>query len=78
MDNICELKLSIFSGIHRIIDRALHLEQAIDGLHRGPFAGCSPVEGGDHPQRAPSSVISLLRASDDSTSDTELRIRQSL
>ena len=32
MDNICELKLSIFSGIHRIIDRALHLDQAIDGL----------------------------------------------
>ncbi|MGC9965343.1 MAG: sigma 54-interacting transcriptional regulator [Syntrophobacteraceae bacterium] len=32
MDNICELKLSIFSGMHRIIDRALYLEQAVEGL----------------------------------------------
>ena len=34
MDNLCELKLSIFSLIHRIIDRALHPEQAIEGLLR--------------------------------------------
>ena len=32
MDNLCELKLSIFSVMHRIIDRALYLEQAIEGL----------------------------------------------
>ena len=32
MDNICELKLSIFSGMHRIMDRALYLQQAVEGL----------------------------------------------
>ena len=32
MDRICELKLSIFSAMHRIIDRVLYIEQAIEGL----------------------------------------------
>ncbi len=32
MDSLCELKLSIFSLMHRIIDRALYPEQAIEGL----------------------------------------------
>jgi Nif-specific regulatory protein len=32
MDEIFELKLRIFSGIHAIIDRALYLEQAVEGL----------------------------------------------
>lgn len=32
MDNLCELKLNIFSVMHRMIDRALYLEQAIEGM----------------------------------------------
>ena len=74
MDNICELKLSIFSGIHRIIDRALHLDQAIDGLI-GVLSQAVPR----------SKVAIILRGAefryfftprfDDSTSDMELRVR---
>ena len=63
MDSICELKLSIYSGIHRIIDRALYLEQAIEGLIGGPFAGCSPVDGSHHSQgrRGPLFLYSVPR-----------------
>ena len=32
MDKFCELKLGIFSAMHRIINRSLHKEQAIEGL----------------------------------------------
>jgi len=32
MDNLCELKFNIVSVMHRLIDRALYLEQAIDAL----------------------------------------------
>ena len=32
MNNLCELKLNIFSVLHRMIDRALYLEQAVEGM----------------------------------------------
>ena len=35
MDNLCELKLNVFSAMHRMMDRALHLEQALEGLVSG-------------------------------------------
>ncbi|MDR3556029.1 MAG: sigma 54-interacting transcriptional regulator [Syntrophobacteraceae bacterium] len=35
MDTLCEVKLNIFSAMHRIIDRALYLEQTVDGVMGG-------------------------------------------
>ena len=35
MDNPCEVKLNILSAMHRMIDRALYLEQAVEGLWGG-------------------------------------------
>ncbi len=76
MDNLCELKLSIFSLIHRIIDRALHPEQAIEGLLR--------VLSQAVPQSTAAVIISSSSAEvrffftpsqDDQGSDTEQRIR---
>ncbi|HIJ76863.1 MAG TPA: sigma 54-interacting transcriptional regulator [Deltaproteobacteria bacterium] len=75
MDNLCELKFSIFCLIHRIIDRALHPEQAIDGLLR--------VLSQAVPQSTAAIIISssaevrffFTPSVDDSGSEAEQRIR---
>ncbi len=75
MDNLCELKLSIISLIHRIIDRAIYPEQAIDGLLRVLSQGV--------PESTAAIIISssaevrffFTPSRDDSSTDTEQRIR---
>jgi len=75
MDNLCELKLSIISLIHRIIDRALYPEQAIDGLLR--------ILSQAVPESTAAVIISssaevrffFTPSRDDSSTGTEQRIR---
>ncbi len=74
MDNICELKLSIFSGMHRIIDRALYLEQAIEGL-MGVLSQAVPLSKAAIILRGAEVRYFFTPGFDDLTSDTEPRIR---
>ncbi len=76
MDNLCELKFSIFSLIHRMIDRALYPEQAIEGL-LGVLSQAVPrstaaviIRGGSAEVR-----FFFTPSRDDSSADTEQRIR---
>ncbi len=32
MDRVCDVKLNIFSALHRVLDRALHCEQSLEGV----------------------------------------------
>jgi len=75
MDNLCELKLSIISLIHRVIERAIYPEQAIDGLLRVLSQGV--------PESTAAIIISssaevrffFTPSRDDSSADTERRVR---
>jgi Nif-specific regulatory protein len=75
MDNLCELKFNIVSVMHRVIDRALYLEQAIDSL-LGVLSQAVP-------HSAAAVIISdsdevrffFTPSRDDSDTDTKQRIR---
>jgi Nif-specific regulatory protein len=75
MDDLCELKFSIFSLIHRTIDRALYPEQALEGLLRVisqavPQSTAAVIIGSSGEVR-----FFFTPPQDDSSTDTEQRIR---
>ena len=75
MDNLCEFKLNIISMMYRVIDRALHLEQAIDAL-LGTLAQAIPYSTPAVVISADDSVRFFFTPSrDESSGDMEQRIR---
>ncbi len=75
MDSPCEVKLGIFSAIHGIIDRALHLEQSIEGLMGGlartiPCCGAAVVVKDDAEVR-----FFFTQSINGAASDMEQRVR---
>ena len=74
MDNICELKLGIFTGMHAIIDRALYLEQAVEGLI-GVLSQVVPLSTAAVILKSAEVRYFFSPPLDDSSDDTERRMR---
>lgn len=75
MSNPIELKVNIISVMHRLIDRSLYIEQAIDGLLRVlsqaiPYSTAAIIIS-----NSPEVRFFITRISGDSNSDIEHRIR---
>ncbi len=74
MDNICELKLTIFAGMHRIMDRALYLQQAVEGLI-GVLAQVVPLSTAAVVLKSTEVRYFLSPASNGSNADSERSMR---
>ncbi|MGC8490386.1 MAG: sigma 54-interacting transcriptional regulator [Syntrophobacteraceae bacterium] len=75
MDSVCEVKLNIFSALHRVLDRALHCEQSLEGVV-GALSQAVPHTGAAVVVRCDAEVrFFFSRCAEDTGNGLEQRVR---